>query len=406
MNRLSLALAAAFAAGTLAAIPDAVTGCAAVPRHEQNVYTTDEGALIVWDEKTKTEHFVRRANFRSTGYDFGFLVPTPTQPDLDVADDHLFNELATITQARVEYQEVVEERPVQFMPGCGLLLEKRAEFGAADKSEALPRAGGVDVLEQKRLDDYDVAVLKFRKGDGDTPKSGADQVALWLVNHGYEAPPAIEKWLEKYVKDEWCITAFKIAMPAPKKDGNGPNAHPPAQRNDLRAKPIRMSFKVEKPFYPYREPENEQNRQTGEPRLLRVFFASAARYEGKLGGDKPWAGQTVWAGPAEAPRWAGLFRQAKLNEPPVKDGKPVFEAPKAEGLWLTEFEDKSSPRPGTDEVYFSPSANASPVERPVVIVTKTKIVTYTPWWHVAVLLGLPLALLLGGLAMWRVFARK
>jgi hypothetical protein len=405
MNRPSLALAVALAAGTLAAIPDSVTGCAAVPPREQQVYTTDEAALIVWDEKSKTEHFVRRANFRSTGYDFGFLVPTPTRPDLDVADDDLFNELANITKAKVEYRDVVEERPTSFMPGCGLMKET-VGFGAADKAEAAPRAGGVDVLGQKRVGDYDAAVLAFRKGDGDTPERGAAELDKWLITHGYESPPAIQPWLAKYVKDGWCITAFKIAMPEPKKDGNGPDPNPPAQRNDLRAKPIRMSFKAEKPLYPYREPETEQTKQTGEPRVLRVFFAGAARYAGTLGADKPWPGRTMWAGPVDAGRWTGLFRQAKLNEPPVKDGKSAFDAPKAVGLWLTEFEDVSSPRPGTDEVYFAPSADASPVERPTVVITRKQIVTYTPWWHMAVYFGVPVAMILGGLAAWRLLSRK
>ena len=36
-------------------------------------------------------------------------------------------------------------------------------------------------------------------------------------------------------------------------------------------------------------------------------------------------------------------------------------------VWLTEFEDHSTPRPGTDEVYFKPDADQSPVARPPII---------------------------------------
>jgi hypothetical protein len=44
-------------------------------------------------------------------------------------------------------------------------------------------------------------------------------------------------------------------------------------------------------------------------------------------------------------------------------------APKpAGGWWLTEFEDRSSPRPGTDEVYFAPANDTAVVERPPKIV--------------------------------------
>jgi hypothetical protein len=409
MNRLPLALVVVLAAGALAAIPDAVTGCAIAPHREQQVYTIEESALIVWDPATKTEHFVRRAHFRGTGYDFGFLVPTPNRPDLDVANDDLFGELANITAPRVEYREVVEERQKEFPLGCAMLKSQMEVAGMADKATPSAKFGGVDVLEQKRVGDYDAAVLVFRKGDGDSPERGAEELAKWLAKHGYTAPPAIEPWLAKYVKDEWCITAFKIAIPEPKK--GGPNAAPalppPVYGNDLQAKPIRMSFKAEKPFYPYREPATEPTKLPDEPRLLRVFVAAPARYAGKLGdGSKPWPGQTMWAKPMESPQWASVFQHAKLTDPPKKGDKAVFETPKAEGMWLTEFEDRSSPRSGTDEVYFEPATDTSPVERPPTIIRNTKIVMVTPWWHMVVYFGVPLALLLVGLVGWRLLNRK
>ena len=39
--------------------------------------------VILWDAATQTEHFIRRASFKSEAEDFGFLVPTPTQPALN-----------------------------------------------------------------------------------------------------------------------------------------------------------------------------------------------------------------------------------------------------------------------------------------------------------------------------------
>src|SRR5215471_13950518 len=167
MNRFTFAPVLALAAGALAAIPDDASGCAAVPHREQYVDTADEGALIVWDEKTKTEYFVRRASFRSTGYDFGFLVPTPTRPDLDIASDDLFNELATITAPKVEYHEVTREVERELFPDFGCAGAKMA-MDATGKAEPMSKqaAGGVEVLEQKRVGDYDATVLVFRKGDG------------------------------------------------------------------------------------------------------------------------------------------------------------------------------------------------------------------------------------------------
>lgn len=408
MNRLTFALALALAAGVVAAIPDDATGCAAAPHRGEYVQTADEAALIVWDEKTKTEHFVRRASFRSTGYDFGFLVPTPNKPDLDVASDDLFRELASITAPKVEYRETVREVQKEFGLGCSGKTTMRAELaGAATDKAPAARAGGVEVLEQKRVGDYDATVLAFRKGEGSTPEQGAAELAGWLAKHGYESPPAIEKWLKKYVDDQWCITAFKIAAPGERKDGP-PRPNEPRDPHDLRAKPIRMSFKADRPFYPYREPETDPaTRAQSESRMLRVFVAAPARYAGTLGtGQTPWAGKTVWSGVVDAGHWTSLFTNAKLTEPEGKGDKlPVAMPTATDGYWLTEFVDGSSPRPATDEVYFGPSADPTPVTPPPVIINTSRTVVVTPGWHAAVYYGVPIVLVLGGLVLWRVLRR-
>jgi hypothetical protein len=168
-----------------------------------------------------------------------------------------------------------------------------------------------------------------------------------------------------------------------------------------------MSFKADRPFYPYREPETEQTKPATEARLLRVFFAAPVRYAGKLGdGTKPWPGQTVWAGPVDAPHWTALYQKLAPTQVPTNGVKPALVLPVADGLWLTEFEDRSAPRPGTDEVYFEPAADQSPVARPPHVITSTRTVMVTPWWHLAVYIGGPTVLVLGGLGAWRLTRTK
>lgn len=410
MTRPTFGAALALAAAALAALPDPAPGCAAVPRDGQYVFTTDEAALVVWDEKTKTEHFVRRASFHSTAYDFGFLVPTPTRPALDLADDALFSDLSALTAAAVEYRTSVREvdRPFEFGFGCSRSAAERMAVGDAAPAA---RAGGVDVLEQKKLGDYDATVLRFRRGTADTPETGAAEVNKWLAKHGYEASKAIEAWLARYVKDEWCITAFKIGAqktddPHELKVAQTPQT---GRRNGLRAKPVRMSFAAERPFYPYREPEAEPAKEpgpTGGPRALRVFVVAPGRYAGALGdGSKEWPGRTVWAGALDATRAARYFELAKANRSIQEEGLSLPAPDPGAGWWVTEFEDRSSPRPGTDEVYFAPSADPAPVARPPVVVTNTKTVMRTPWWHGAVYFGAPVAVVGCALAGWRLSRR-
>lgn len=400
MIRASLALVPL--AALLAAVPPA-PACAPAPHRGEYVSTVDEGALIVWDAKNKVEHFVRKAHFRATGYDFGFLVPTPNRPLLDVADDSLFYTLSALTAPKIEYREEVRYVDKPFGFGCGALLPN-AKFAAGDAApKSAPRAGGVDVLETKRVGDYDAAVLAFRKGDGDDggPVAGAAALAKWLQKHGYESSPAIQKWLERYVKDEWCVTAFKVANAPNPNDGPPPkDAQPAREPRDLNLKPVRMSFRAEKPFYPYREPEGAPGAPVESGRKLRVFVAAEARYDGQLGdGSKAWPGRTVWAGKPDAAALATVFATANGKLDGAKE--PFLLPASGDGWTLTEFEDASSPRPGTDEVFFAPAVDQSALERPKKVITTVQTVERTPWWHLAVYVGFPVGAVLLGLGAWR-----
>jgi hypothetical protein len=404
-------------AALVAAVP--APACAPAPRQGQEVTTVDEGALIVWDAKNKVEHFVRKAHFRATGYDFGFLVPTPKRPLLDIADDAVFDALSAITAAKIEYREEVRYTDAPFGGfGCGGMFPgaKFAAIDAAGAPKSAPRAGGVDVLETKRVGDYDAAVLVFRAGDGDNsgPKEGAEALTKWLQKHGYEATPATAKWLEWYVQNGWCLTAFKVASAPNPADGPPPpvlpkdasfGKGPPLPPRDLNLKPVRMSFRTEKPFYPYREPEvAPTGPPTGGTRKLRVFVAAESRYEGKLGdGANPWPGRTVWAGKPNAETLGSAF--AIANGKPEGAKAPFLLPTSAEGFTLTEFEDASSPRPGTDEVYFAPAADQAPVERPVQIVNTVRYEKRTPWWHLAVYIGVPVGVALLGIGVWRLASK-
>ncbi len=68
--------------------------CATAPPRGGEARVADEEAIIIWDAATKTETFIRRAQFRSTAKSFGFLVPTPTTPELGEAPENLFHTLA------------------------------------------------------------------------------------------------------------------------------------------------------------------------------------------------------------------------------------------------------------------------------------------------------------------------
>jgi len=165
--------------------PRIAYACAPAPAEGVHVAVAEESAIIVWDEATKTEHFIRRASFRSESRDFGFLVPTPTKPELGEASDNAFAALENSILPETVYTSSNEYEPTL------LLL---FFFARSSKSEAPTAAATVRVLETKRVGDYDTAVL-----EADDP--GA--LGEWLKAHGYAKREALTEWLTPYVEKKW-----------------------------------------------------------------------------------------------------------------------------------------------------------------------------------------------------------
>ena len=328
MTRLSLLPPAALAAVLVAIPAGPARGCGAVWRGDP-VAIADEAALIVWDSASQTEHFIRRSTFKTDSTDFGFLVPTPTKPEIAEADDRAFHALETWTAPQVIYDR--RGGNAETGGGCGCSKSSRPPDPLTG---AAPAAAKVDVLEEKRVGTFDAAVLK-----ADDPAA----LVKWLTDHGYQSRPAVERWLQWYADNGWVITAFKIAKK--------PDA---ARTNAVSTSSVRLSFKTDKPFYPYREPDDAKPAGPAPPRLLRVYFASDGRYDGSLGAAGLWPAATVWSGDL-AGKAETLLKTLKL---------PAGTLPA--DAWLTEFEDRSSPRPGTDEVFFAKAPRNDAVRRPPV----------------------------------------
>jgi hypothetical protein len=307
---LSLVLALLLHAGPSAA-------CAPAPPAGIEVDIAAEDALIVWDAARKVEHFVRRADFRSASMaelratGFGFLVPTPTRPELAEAPDQLFVQLADAIRP-----PVVEKRAYEISWAlCTMVL------AGAERSAAVEASAPIEVLEQKRVAGFDAAVLKA---------DDADALATWLGEHGYAQRPALGSWLERYVADKWIITAFKIA--ADDDAGTATSA-------------VRMSFASERPFFPYREPSDQ--RRDGRARSLRVWLYADTRMDGSVGGGA-WPGRALHAAPLEDA--ARVLAGAAPTLPSAG--------------WLHAFIDDSAPRPGSDELWFAAAASAVEVRLP------------------------------------------
>ena len=313
-------LAVAFALGFIN-VADA-EACAPAPPPGAFVQIAEETALIVWNADAKQEHFIRRGAFRTGAKDFGFLVPTPSKPELEAVPDSVLTSFDDMIRPEMVTANHYRPNPLP------LVLWPFFVFLARGGMVPAAALAPVRVLDAKRVAGYDAVVLEA---------DNAGALAGWLKEHGYDDRPALQSWLRPYVDAHWKISAFKIA----------------AGEQAVTTDAIRMTFTTDKPVYPYREPADQRENLPEEARLqtrlLRVFFLGTERMAGAVGSG-PFAGKTTWSGPVE-----------KMPSLP-------FSAPAKP--WLTVFEDDSSPRPGTDDLFFSKSADQADVRPPPIVYDK------------------------------------
>ena len=131
----------------------------------------------------------------------------------------------------------------------------------------------VAVLDEKTVAGFHAVVLEAQS---------AKALVGWLEEHHYAFSPQIEAWAKPYVEGGWKITALKVA-----KDKSAAAAHPNDEKR-VAAAALRMSFKTERPLFPYREPDYGAlpPAMLEHRRLLRIYFIGDARYDGALEKDR------------------------------------------------------------------------------------------------------------------------
>ena len=109
--------------------------CATAPPRGAEARVADEEAIILWDAAAKTETFIRRARFHSTAKEFGFLVPTPTKPELGEVDVGVFQTLADLIRPDVQIDDSGTKLEIGSLAGsCMGSLKKSADSRRATTS--------------------------------------------------------------------------------------------------------------------------------------------------------------------------------------------------------------------------------------------------------------------------------
>jgi hypothetical protein len=342
-----------------------LSACCPAPPADRAVVNASQTVVLIWDAATQTEHFIRQASFESDADDFGFLIPTPAKPELQESGNEAFSFLRKLTEPEIRRLS----RPSPGM-SCGCSSAPRSSAGA------LP---AVQVLEEKLVAGFNAVVLEA---------SSANDLVNWLKDHGYSFSPQVEAWAKPYVEAGWKITALKVAKDNKPQDGEAKDGEGSVDKS-VSASALRMSFKTDRPLFPYREPDyGHANSALGvHDRLLRIYFVGEARYAGELTQEVPWTGRVAWANPLSA---EDRQRALELLKLPETTGPAEW--------WLTEFEDRWPYRVAPADLYFSAAFDQSPVKRPPII----QYVSSS--WPTSELAFLAIAI--GALPMYRRFLRS
>ncbi len=83
--------------------PESAQACCPAPPHGKPVDNADQTVVILWDAANKMQHFIRKASFRSDADDFGFIVPSPSQPELEESSNEAFPNLQRLTEPEIRF---------------------------------------------------------------------------------------------------------------------------------------------------------------------------------------------------------------------------------------------------------------------------------------------------------------
>jgi hypothetical protein len=302
----------------------ALFACAPVHPSGKPVVNADQTVILIWDPATKTEHFIRKATFKGEADNFGFLIPSPTEPELAESGNEAFPFLQKLTEPEV----VQRSRPMSI--SCGCANEKKSAVGGPPLQ--------VNVLSEQEVAGFHAVVLEAKSSDA---------LIDWLKTNGYAYSPEIAAWAKPYIDDGWKITALKVAKKSDE-----------AQTKSVAAAALRLTFHTDRPLFPYREPDSKGADVAlgATKRLLRIYFVADARYSGELTKDDPWSGHAAWANKLTA---GDRKRTLELLKLPENSGPADW--------FLTEFEDPWPYRVAPADLYFARSDTQDSVKRPPII---------------------------------------
>ena len=185
-----------------------------LPPPNYNIYGTDQKAVIFYENNTET--LILSTTFRGNAKNFGWIVPTPSRPEVSRSSDEIFTSLEDLTRVETDYQL----RPL----------------GLSESYTAGMQKNDVYVVETKKVEYYDISVLEAND-------SGA--LVRWLNENNYYYPERSSYIFDSYINNKWYFTAVKI-------DASLIGSSVSNAIREGHMIPLQLKFKTDKIVYPMR----------------------------------------------------------------------------------------------------------------------------------------------------------
>jgi hypothetical protein len=279
---------------------------------EQRPSLAREKVLIIHDAAHGQQHFIREVAFRKAEQTLGFVVPTPTRPEVAAVAQTPFTKL----RERFPFASPPRDA-IGSAPGYG-----RGGGGS-------PR--GVEVLAVEKVGSFTAFTLTA---------TDADALAGWLHDNQLSSTPENDRWLDHYVRMGFYYVALRYDPPAKTK---------PDALTGIAAETVRISFATPIAYYPYLEPAREQI--GAEPRLLELWY---------VGSDPvvPVARFDERGEPSQPPTWTRPMKPGKDYRRTREQVAAAFDAeldsllPPGD-LVVQTFQDQKRDRSGHQDILFA-----------------------------------------------------
>ena len=185
-----------------------------IPPPNYHILESDQRAVIFFENNTET--LVVSTKFQGDAENFAWIIPTPTQPQVEKSTVGLFNSLNNLTS---------------YTRGVDYFNLSTAGLGSGSGEIPPPP---VEVLETKQIEYFDITVLKA---------SDPNALNNWLNEHNYKFPSSANYVLDHYINNDWYFTTVKISG-----DYLSNNLNQATRSGDLI--PLSLTFSTEKIVFP------------------------------------------------------------------------------------------------------------------------------------------------------------